>query len=224
MLEWVWALRDELYEAERVLKGAQNETRLARLSAPEHHELLRKERARLNFLSMDLISSEQKKIGRDVEEVTTSGGYDCWSVRVYSSDGLDEVRRSNIRQGIDALAEKMYGSDWVDRMLEWGEVQHYTDDSKPEGYNEWIGPEHKSVRQIEEEAKQRCTEMSNTLWQVLSALPYQEEMEALIGLLEHATPEQKQDLDYWISRIKDAQRLEVEPQIRRPRKKRRRKR
>lgn len=83
--------------------------------------------ARLNFLSMDQVSSD--------------AGYDAVSC-AHGSIGSTRraAQRSNIRQVVDALAHDAYGDQWIEEMLEWGEVQRYTKLDEPQGGGEWYGP------------------------------------------------------------------------------------
>jgi hypothetical protein len=102
-------------------------TRYDGLTKEQLIDELRLADARLNFLSMDMVSS--------------AAGYDAVSVHVGSfGPERDSVQRSNVRQAVDASARARYGENWVEQLLEWGDVQRYTQLHEPPGHNDWYGP------------------------------------------------------------------------------------
>lgn len=120
-----WAVRDEQHELASRIRLLEQELAMAQRTPEEQAALLRLERARLNFLSMDMISSQ--------------AGYDAVSVtsHLFGEGPGHQVQRSNIRQAVDVLAAKMYGEGWVDIMLAHGAGQRYEDLQAPEGMNAW---------------------------------------------------------------------------------------
>lgn len=120
-----WAVRDEHHQLESRIRLLEQELAMAQRTPDEQAALLRLERARLNFLSMDMISSQ--------------AGYDAVSVTCHTfGDGPGrQVQRTNVRQAVDVLAATMYGDSWVDIMLAHGAGQRYEDMHAPEGMNAW---------------------------------------------------------------------------------------
>lgn len=207
---WIWALERVQHEMETHITGLEEELRLARLSAPEHHELLRRERAALNFLTMDLIRSAQRLgqpgEGHEVQRVETSGGYDCVTVKVYGGMERSSVRRSNLRQAVEALAQQWFGEQWVERMLAWGEVQRYTHLDEAEGHNEWHGPTHKTLKEFEREVDAAFREQGikreraeQQVRQLAQALPPEALATAVRRLLAgEATEEDREVAQEWL--------------------------
>jgi hypothetical protein len=116
------------HEAASAAQLAQREAALDALSPAAVRALLNRERARLNFASMDGVSIH--------------AGYDSVTVSVgVLSPTRHSVQRSNVRQAIDALAAEVYGPEWERKMLRWGVGQRYEALDEPPGHSEWYGPQ-----------------------------------------------------------------------------------
>lgn len=101
------AIEAELRHTREAAQVAAREAELASLDRAALLALLRRERARLNLASSDMVS--------------THGGYD--SVTVVSHDfdtGGLSVTRTHLRQALDRLGELLWGDDWEGEALAMG--------------------------------------------------------------------------------------------------------
>lgn len=134
------AIDGELRHAREAAQLATREAELAALDRAALLALLRRERARLNLASSDMVS--------------THGGYASVTVVSHDFGGSGtSVTRTHLRQALDRLGELLWGEDWEREALAMGvRLRLEQMDEPPTQWSPWAegsveeSPQHRGLR------------------------------------------------------------------------------